>query len=421
MILMPTSDRQKALSQPYLVQHLFLLMGENPLPNAVAALTLLAPGGIPYLVHTSRTERAAARLQAVLQEFKALKSPQLINLKDYQADAFQIRRRIQSRAATLTGPVGLNYTGGTKVMAVHATRAVEAAHPQAVFSYLDSNTLEMLVDQDKAPPVRFKAIPQFTLGQLFRLHGLTWRQAQPPLKQPVQPEAAAKLADMFARSPHLARAWRQWCHQVLRPATKSDRDFWKSEAELALVQPLSLAGLPAPLVSLWADYLGATGLTYALATALNHGFTSLTQLCEWLDGIWLEHHTLHQIQQVAAALAIHDSRLGFPIADPLRPQHPWPKFEFDVACVRHYQLFALSCTTSESRKLCKQKLMEASTRARQLGGTEARVGLVCCRGDTEQLCSELEVEIRDRKIAVFGRQDLPQLGQKFAKWVESNG
>lgn len=55
------------------------------------------------------------------------------------------------------------------------------------------------------------------------------------------------------------------------------------------------------------------------------------------------------------------------------------------------------------------------------GGTEARVGLVCCRGDTEQLCSELEVEIRDRKIAVFGRQDLPQLGQKFAKWVESNG
>ena len=52
---------------------------------------------------------------------------------------------------------------------------------------------------------------------------------------------------------------------------------------------------------------------------------------------------------------------------------------------------------------------------------EARVGLVCCRGDTEQLCSELEVEIRDRNIAVFGRQDLPQLGQKFAKWVEWNG
>ena len=29
--------------------HLFLLMGGNPLPNAVAALTLLKPGGTPHI------------------------------------------------------------------------------------------------------------------------------------------------------------------------------------------------------------------------------------------------------------------------------------------------------------------------------------------------------------------------------------
>ncbi len=88
-------------------------------------------------------------------------------------------------------------------------------------------------------------------------------------------------------------------------------------------------------------------------------------------------------------------------------------------------MFALSCTTSESRKLCKQKLIEASTRAQQLGGTEARVALVCARSDPESLRKELEVATRNRKIAVFGRQDWSNLSAKLrnglSKMVNQKG
>jgi len=408
-------------AKAYQTDHLFLLMGENPLPNAVAALTLLKPEGTPYLIHTSRTQRAAERLEAVLREFPQLKPAELINLKDYQADSFQIRQRIQSRVAALKGSVGINYTGGTKVMAVHATRAIETVHPDAIFSYLDSNTLEMLIDRDNAPGSAVKPAPELTLGQLFRLHGLFWRPEHPPIRRPVSPVSTTQLAEIFARYPDLAQAWRKWCRNVLRPAIKTDRNFWKPEPELVQVPALSLDSLPRQLQTIFWDHLGATGTNFALADALAEGFTNLSQVCEWLDGIWLEHYVLHEIQQIAQPTSIHDSRLGFHITDPLDPQRPWDKFEFDVACVRHYQLFALSCTTSESRKLCKQKLLEASTRARQLGGTEARVALVCCRRDVGSLRSELEVETRDKKIAVFGIRDLPMLGQKIARWVGWNG
>lgn len=43
--------------------------------------------------------------------------------------------------------------------------------------------------------------------------------------------------------------------------------------------------------------------------------------------------------------------------------------------------------------LCKQKLMEANWRSRQLGCGEARVALVCCYDWAESLKSELEVEL----------------------------
>ena len=52
-------------------------------------------------------------------------------------------------------------------------------------------------------------------------------------------------------------------------------------------------------------------------------------------------------------------------------------FEFDVAATRGYRLFALSCTASSDKDLCKSKLFEAFHRARQMGGDEARVALLC--------------------------------------------
>lgn len=48
------------------VDHLFLLIGENPLPNYVAAKTLLKEAGKAYLVFTEHTEKPTERLMEEL-------------------------------------------------------------------------------------------------------------------------------------------------------------------------------------------------------------------------------------------------------------------------------------------------------------------------------------------------------------------
>lgn len=94
---MSTSEFDK-----YKVDHLFLLIGENPLPNYVAARLLLNPGGTPYLVYTTGTEKPAKRLQTILSSERiGLKTAQLVPLNDGEADAYQIQKAIRSKLETI--------------------------------------------------------------------------------------------------------------------------------------------------------------------------------------------------------------------------------------------------------------------------------------------------------------------------------
>ncbi|MEB3313068.1 MAG: hypothetical protein VKL98_02870 [Cyanobacteriota bacterium] len=403
----------------YESDHLFLLMGGNPLPNAVAALTLLRPGGMAHIIHTDQTQVQAQNLGRLLAGEAGFHTAPLINLGTAQAAAAVIRGQVQQRAVGLQGQVGMNYTGGTKPMAVHAYRALAAVCPGAIFSYLDSNTAKITLDCDHGPSQRIPLVVDLSLAQMFQLHGLRWHPDHPPLTEPLLPMAATALAEVY-QDWHLVGNWRQWCRTTLLPALKQGPD-WKPLWQLQDLPPLGLADLAAPLRQLLQTHLGARATELDLSALLPLGFSDLTQVGNWLDGVWLEHYTLDQVGQLAQAYRIREVGLGFQMVDSAGPPGRYGRFEFDLAFCQGHQLFALSCTTATSRSGCKQKLLEAVVRARQLGGSEARVGLVCGYPWSENLRRELEVMGRDRRVAVFGRQEWPQLAENIAKWIETNG
>src|SRR5262249_53537143 len=94
-------------------------------------------------------------------------------------------------------------------------------------------------------------------------------------------------------------------------------------------------------------------------------------------------------------------------------------FEFDMAAVRGHQLFALTCSNRAEDKgsysALKHKLFEALLRARQIGGDEARVALVCCREEVQGLKPEAPAEIgREVRPRVCGGKDLADLSHPRA-------
>ncbi|MGC9335552.1 MAG: Card1-like endonuclease domain-containing protein, partial [Anaerolineae bacterium] len=377
----------------------FLLIGENPLPNWVAAQLLVAPGGTLYLVYSDVTDKIAERLCERLGS-----DTQLVRVNPTDArDIYDTVRRCVSK---LQGTVGLHYTGGTKAMAVHAYRAVEAAlqggSRSAVFSYLDAEAFLLRIDPDWQEHVLFEVQPK--LEDLAALHGARLRKGSPQRSSHLWAvDTATALAQSMARGGWTA--WQAWFGQLCN-AIRS--------------HPVSGAPLPAdpPLSNVRKAMCQDLGLP-AHATELPPAIVdSLRPRIKWFGGEWLEHYVLAQLREIAAITKLHDC--GMSLATNQRPGRSDFDFEFDVAAMRGYQFFGLSCTTSQEKNTAKQKLFEAYTRARQLGGDEARVGLVCGYDDVYRFEKEVLQEWRAKgKIKVFGPRDWPDLASRLEAWLET--
>lgn len=386
---------------PHKVDHLFLLVGKNPLPNYVVSKSnlLLREGGKPYLVYTTDTEKYAHKLRDKL----GISNQELISLGQSQSDAFIIQTRIRDKAKGLSGRLGLNYTGGTKAMSVNSYIAIKSIEreEESVFSYLDPKTLKLLIDISNNSPLPIEIDLEMTFDELFDLHLIKLRHS--PIQQPIFPELTEVL------SKH-TQEWRTWCNETLYFEAKWEKSNgkidWKSKEKLGAIT-LPLKGLPSQIVDLFNEikFLDSQGNLSVHEMLLSECFSSPINACKWLDGIWLEHYLLSQIQK-----EFLQARLSFGVST--------IDFEFDVAFIKKYQLFAFSCTTSDDKSRCKSKLFEAYIRGKQLGGDEARVALVCCSDCPEILENEISGIIPDSKVKVFGRKHLKDISGKVSEWVK---
>ncbi len=421
---MSTSEFDK-----YKVDHLFLLIGENLLPNYVAANLLLNKGKNIYLIHTTDTEIQAKRLQNILlSELNGLKAVELRSLNDYESDAYYIQKEISEKLESIkSGKIGLNYTGGTKAMSAHAYRTLfyegikDKTYRQRAdifFSYLDARRLEMCIDREDNERIRLKIKPDtlpVKLVKIFQLHGLELKPN--PTQQAQLPKLATELASVLKQEIK-SKQWFDWVYNVFREQAyqqkSNGRGDWKCKTSLMKVST-SLEKLPPEIVlAFQQENFITSDDQLSLEQVQKTGFfQDPKHFCEWLNGLWLEHYVLEQVQSIAEKQLIKDYGMNFII--PLMGTRNG--FQFDIAFTRGYQLFAISCTTTSDRSLCKSKLFEAYLRARQMGGDEARVALICCNQEPDTLKAEIVASTNDKKITVFGRQHLTKLPEEIANWI----
>ncbi|MHA2016116.1 MAG: hypothetical protein ACTSUH_10285 [Candidatus Thorarchaeota archaeon] len=136
-------------------------MGSNPVPVYLSAATLRPSSSI--LVHTHQTRKIAKRLRSVLNGLGI--DSRLVSIED--ATDPQACHRIMSREMARGW---LDYTGGTKVMAVHVHQAWKNRGGDASrASYVDGEA--GVIRFDDGHTVKIDA--HIDLNLLARLHGLS--------------------------------------------------------------------------------------------------------------------------------------------------------------------------------------------------------------------------------------------------------
>lgn len=385
--------------------HLILLVGGNPLPNYVAARLLAKPNATLRLMHTQRTYEVAQNLVGALAqpaEGDGL-GRNFTNIELVQVNSSAPRdifSRVQEVVKKIPSDktVGLHYTSGNRPMSVHAYDAVKALRPDAKFSYLDGNTLEMLVhDATQSTLKLFRAdtLLNMRLETLFILQGLKEKETSQKAR-PSPLELAAALVELNSTSDGVRR-WLEWRQKGSEGWTKLP----KNQPGLAQVE------------TVLAKLCGGDPTPEQIARAL--GYASLPSSADWWKGRWLEDYVFAKMTEaIKGRLDTNDAKLGITYQ---RGEMP---FELDVAVMRSYQFFVFSCIASNNKQSCKDHLMEAYVRARQAGGDEARVGLVCLYSDSKSLAREISSALDAAgKIKVFGQEELPSLTNHIKDWLDN--
>jgi len=302
---------------------LVLLVGANPLPNYLAALTLKPQRVV--LLFSRQTRDPKDRLKKAL-EAQRLEAQRIeIVAGDWIVDATNapsVRNKVSDILKEYED-ARLNYTGGTKVMATHARIGFkEAKFSDQRASYIDGSDGVIRFDDGSSRPIPLRT-DQLNLETLVALHG--GRDPKPWMA--VQGGPTEDDAHAIARV-------------VLPPSPEPfDRVAFGRRLNANLV------GVPADQwPKVWKDFLAGT---------------------------WLEVWTAAQVRRVLPKAQV------FSGVELTRETRTTRTFEVDVVAIHDTRVHVISCTTSCKVKRCKGKAFEAAVRARQLGGDLARCAIAC--------------------------------------------
>jgi hypothetical protein len=140
------------------------------------------------------------------------------------------------------------------------------------------------------------------------------------------------------------------------------------------------------------------------------------QWYKFIGGEWLEEWVGAQIRALAPQLGIDPDR-DVTVGVNAKRGNKEAQLEVDIAVIRGYRSYFISCTTDTTKSLCKSKLFEVAVRSRQLGGDLARAALVCLARDTT--VRELQADVDDmwganNTTKVFGVENI-------CAWSDCNG
>lgn len=389
---------------------LVLLQGTNPLPNFVAASFLLRHGpehGLPRPQHllvlstpqvADATEALLARLRQAHADLGVSASEErLADPNDAELVVTRVRAALAGFGATRPH---LNYTGGTKVMAVHAARALGS---DAVFSYLDARRHRLFVEgRGLVPPLStpdLRRHVRLQLEQLAALHQAALEPLPPDdPRQPPLPAATSAAARVLATLRPLE--WTKWLDK-LAPLLSRVND---SDGQWPRGWPTGLLWHPNLL-----PVAAGLAVDLGLEPAARHAFVGAGEwavlrpeqvrvaACFLRQGGWLEQVIEAWTRRALAERAggevevLRSRRLRAGIYLWASPSPPGEEGEdgeaarrlpresrpeVDVLAVVGYQLVAISCTASARYEDVVKRAYEIWYRARQLGGDEGRAVVV---------------------------------------------
>lgn len=437
----------------YSFSDLILIVGTNPVPNFVVADYFIDKNPelqkIWFVVseksekhRQSATEKFAVNIIALLQRKYSDKqidydySHKIKNLGSDKSISDEMKRLCKTIEKQQSAEVHLNYTGGTKSMAIHAyVTARDCFQERINFSYLDPRTDKLCFDCNDCGYKdidRMRDKVHLDLKDLIFLHNFElfsnlnrdFSKYEETMKNLHEMLEKDELSKFYEKNPNsqttgydrvLFEDAQGNLAKYVDPSKVGKNKEYLSKENLDNLQKLQPNFHFAKVNNSLPENREFFRKNSEGKYDFNPGAENFYDTLLFLDGRWLEEYVAEKLRKMKQDGDLPEKiqiETNYEIKNP-----SWSgqnaKFEIDILIIKGFQLFGISITTSNSKKLCKSKGFEIIHRAQQIGGEEAKTMLITLMASGNQetqagyLEDELSRETGSRElIRVLGRDDL---------------
>lgn len=424
------------------IEHLYLLIGTNPLSNYVVADYFSRNENlkeIHFIYSAENLENGiqstglyASYLKSILEKkIPADRNIRFLLHKISIKDAFTIHRDLQSLLSEFENlsnskniqNIHLDYSGGTKEMALQAYETfMEFFKNRVTFSYFDFRRNRLKEYSKLGKPTASIYLGdkvQIDFDNLFKLHG--YRII--PDEENRGPSFSISFFEDFLAAISEPKSfcefiqWRKHFFTVypdpkhvvpakgfeklddLLPPKFAISKILKEKLLLKIHNEL-------PEYSFLEKREGQNGNEnddYYLRTEVsNTQMGKLTDTRKYITGYWFEQYVYLALKE-----NLFDTGLVSDIDLNILVQTAKKNFEIDVAVIKGYELCGISCTTDKTQSLCKSKGFEILHRTKQIAGDNSKAILMTFMNENN--AHELDVDLSDileDRILVLGLKDL---------------
>jgi hypothetical protein len=408
---------------------LILLVGTNPLPNLVTAEFFIQDNPHLkniFLVHSDLndyqdgTREQAERLQKVIGNIKECKGKfqfEKIHLSDVGNRTITFKdlreRLIPKLKEKKVRSLHVNYTGGTKVMAVHVYRFIEKELTdkqvnKKSFSYLDGRCFKIVNDDsDVFISKDLRETTTISFDEILNVHGFVWNsdrnsevistESLQRIKEEIDSgdieELKKNMCDFYNKFRKIKSKWKE----LKKSAKTGFEGFSLKDNDLVDLLPV-LNGMPEKFR--FFDEMGKLDLSkFDFDSNDNGPFT------KFFNGLWLEQYIYYILKT-----GLKNDNICLERNWEIEKEDWDTYFQLDVILKKGFQLFGISCTVENEKGSCKLKGFEIIHRVRQIGGDEAKAVVITMLKDNtaKTLQKELQQDsgIPEGYIKVFGKNDL---------------
>jgi len=427
-----SKETKKELSKDSIIvekaDFLYLIMGTNPFPNIIAAVTRVKQDGNIICICTNETEGMVYDRYKDLIKKKLGDSIEVEKIIVDKSALMDINEKINSNLESRITrekkdiSVELNYTGGTKLIssaAYNCVRNFQCANGQngkisITLSYIDAEREYMYFEKStgngdfkniKVPLKELDGACSLTVSDIISAYNNFDMFNKDEIKtKPEMEKLCQELGNLFVNCDE------EQYDKAIDFFEEIYFDYFKKNEKK-------------PFDIFMNDLLDRHKLPLPYKKYEDFGFQDIEKAKEYFKkSIWFEEFIITKFLELKKEGIISDV-----IANVEKLKKPRelnnkkkPDFEVDIIAYKKYKIYAISVTTIDKPEEARDKLYEIRQRAKNLAGDEAGMCLITLCWDTKELINEYRNIWDDDSIKntlIVGVNDFPDLKNKLKNWI----